>query len=415
MGLHAAWQLEQRGFKVVVIEARGRVGGRLLTFSDVQGRPEAGGNIIYGDYQRLMAVAEARRRRARRPGAAPVEALEVHAGARRQAGQPLEWADSPRNPFPPALREMMPWQYVPLVTSQENPLASPAGWYDPKYAAYDVSMRDFLRKQGATDEMIKLAYDTIPTYGLDARDISALMMAYVSAFTQAQKVARPVMLQAQRRQPAHSEAMAAQLRQEVRLSQVVKAIEASDAGVVVRTQGRRPLPGARRGLRVAVHDAAPHRPRAGTARAHRPCAVKTAAVPADRPGGAGGVAAVWQDDELEPSMWTDSPLGRWARFYHEDDDDAVSSLPGAGVRVRGPPPRPARRRRLRALRRVADRADATGGERHSTASSASIRGSRTITPAAHGLYYNPGTVTKFLLADAAARRGACTSAASMRR
>ena len=51
-----------------------------------------------------------------------------------------------------------------------------------------------LRKQGATDEMIKLAYDTIPTYGLNASDISALMMAYVSAFTQAQKAARQAAL-----------------------------------------------------------------------------------------------------------------------------------------------------------------------------------------------------------------------------
>ena len=91
---------------------------------------------------------------------------------------------------------MMPWQYVPLVTSQENPLTTTEGWYEAKNAPFDVSMRDFLRQQGATEQMIKLAYDTIPTYGLNAKDISALMMAYVSAFTAAQKSAKPVMLQA---------------------------------------------------------------------------------------------------------------------------------------------------------------------------------------------------------------------------
>ena len=58
---------------------------------------------------------------------------------------------------------MMPWQYVPLVTSQENPLTTTAGWYEAKNAPFDVSMRDFLRQQGATDPMIELAYDTIPT------------------------------------------------------------------------------------------------------------------------------------------------------------------------------------------------------------------------------------------------------------
>ena len=56
-GLQAAWTLEQKGFKVLVLEGRERVGGRVLTFAGVQGVPEAGGNIIYGDYRRLMKVA----------------------------------------------------------------------------------------------------------------------------------------------------------------------------------------------------------------------------------------------------------------------------------------------------------------------------------------------------------------------
>jgi monoamine oxidase len=393
-GLHAAWQLEQRGFKVVVLEAQGRVGGRMLTFSDVQGRPEAGGNIIYGDYQRLMAVAE-------RAGVAledQVPRLSKHSKFTLVLdGKPVsrsEWADSPRNPFPPALREMMPWQYVPLVTSQENPLASPAGWYDPKYAAYDISMRDFLRQQGATDEMIRLAYDTIPTYGLNAKDISALMMAYVSAFTQAQKAARPVMLQARGGNQRIPEAMAGQLRQQVRFNQVVKAIEARDEGVVVRTRdgGRYQARAVVCALPFTTLRRIDLEPALGGAQAR---AVKTlpyqpihqVALQVSRP--------FWQDDDLDPSMWTDSPLGRVSAVYHEDDDDAVSSLlvsafgPGA---------------------RHLDRLGAEGCARFVVSQIEQMR------PAAKGTlrvvgqhsweqdeyaggawaYYNPGTVTKFL-------------------
>lgn len=195
-GLQAAWVLEQRGFKVLVLEGRDRVGGRVLTFGDARGVPEAGGNNIYGDYRRLIEVAT----RVDVPLEDQVPRLSKHAKFTLVLdGKPVsrsEWTDSPRNPFPPTLREMMPWQYVPLVTSQENPLTTTAGWYEAKNAPFDVSMRDFLRQQGATDPMIELAYDTIPTYGLNARDISALMMAYVSAFTTAQKSARPVILQA---------------------------------------------------------------------------------------------------------------------------------------------------------------------------------------------------------------------------
>ena len=228
-GLQAAWVLEQNGFKVLVLEGQDRVGGRVLTFADVQGVPEAGGNNIYGDYRRLMEVAT----RVAVPLEDQVPRLSKHAKFTLVLdGKPVsrsEWTDSPRNPFPPALREMMPWQYVPLVTSQENPLASTAGWYEAKNAPLDVSMRDFLRQQGATDPMIELAYDTIPTYGLNAKDISALMMAYVSAFTAAQKSAKPVMLQARGGNQNIPIAMAAQLRQPVRFKQTVRSIEATGA------------------------------------------------------------------------------------------------------------------------------------------------------------------------------------------
>ena len=53
-GLNAAWKLEQQGLRVLVLEARDRVGGRVLTFAGVRGEPEAGANIIFGDYRRLL-------------------------------------------------------------------------------------------------------------------------------------------------------------------------------------------------------------------------------------------------------------------------------------------------------------------------------------------------------------------------
>jgi hypothetical protein len=64
-------------------------------------------------------------------------------------GQPLsraQWLDSPRNPFPPSLRGMMPWQYVPTVTDQANPLTTVADWYAPKNAALDLT-HDFLNRR----------------------------------------------------------------------------------------------------------------------------------------------------------------------------------------------------------------------------------------------------------------------------
>jgi monoamine oxidase len=312
-------------------------------------------------------------------------------------GKPMsrsEWADSPRNPFPPALREMMPWQYVPLVTSQENPLTSTEGWYDPKNAPFDISMRDFLRKQGATDPMIDIAYDTIPTYGLNAKDISALMMAYVSAYTAAQKSAKPVMLQARGGNQNIPIAMTAQLKQPVRLRQTVKLIEATDAGVSVRTAD-----GARYTARAVIcavpfttlrrinlrPDFAGMQERAVKSLPYQP--IHQVALQASRP--------FWEDDGLEPSMWTDAPIGRVSAVYHEAKEDQVSSLlvsafgPGA---------------------RHLDRLGKEGAARYVVAQIEQMR------PAAKGVlqvtghhsweqdsfaggawaYFNPGTVTKFL-------------------
>lgn len=393
-GLQAAWVLEQQGLNVLVLEGQDRVGGRILTFGNVQGVPEAGGNIIYGDYRRLLEVAA----RVAVPLDDQIPRLSKHSKFTLVLdGKPIgrsEWVDSPRNPFPPALREMMPWQYVPLVTSQENPLTSTEGWYEAKNAPFDVSMRDFLRKQGATDSMIALAYDTIPTYGLNAKDISALMMAYVSAFTAAQKSTKPVMLQARGGNQNIPVAMAAQLRQPVRFKQTVKAIETTDAGVSVRTAD-----GARYSARAVVcavpfttlrridlrPDLAGMQERAVKSLPYQP--IHQVALQVSRP--------FWEDDDLEPSMWTDSPIGRVSAIYHESKEDQVSSLlvsafgPGA---------------------RHLDRLGKDGAARYVVAQIEQMR------PAARGAlqvigqhsweqdpfaggawaYFNAGTVTKFL-------------------
>lgn len=324
-GLQAAWELERAGLQVLVLEGRQRVGGRVLTFANVQGEPEAGANIIYGDYRRVMDITT--RLGLRLDDQVP--RLARHSSYTLVLdGKPIarkDWPLSPRNPFPPALREMMPWQYVPLVTSQENPLQAVEGWYAATNAPLDIPMRDFLRAQGATDAMINLAYDTIPTYGLNARDVSALLLACISAFTRAQKDARPVMLQAAGGNQRITEAMAAALREPVRFGQTVKAIDAEGSQVQVRTAG-----GSRHTAR-AVICALPFATlreielRPGLvgeqARAVRTLPyqmIYQTALLASRP--------FWEADGLEPSMWTDSHIGRVAAIHHGTQHDDVSSL-----------------------------------------------------------------------------------------
>ena len=400
-GLMAALELEKAGYKVIVLEGRDRVGGKVLTFSETLGAPEAGANYIYGDYRRLLDIASRLDIRLEDQATR----LARHVGYTLVLdGKPVsrkDWVDSPRNPFPPAYREMMPWQYVPMVTSQENPLTQVEGWYTPDKAWFDIPMRDFLRAQGATDAMITLAYDTIPTYGMNANDISALMMACISAFTLQQKNTKPVLLQAQGGNQRIPEAMAGALKSTVRLGETVTAIDADDAGVLVRTKGES------RYRARAVICALPFsmlrqiRLNPGL-RAMQARAVKTLphqsiyqlALQVSRP--------FWEADGMEPSMWTDSPIGRVSAVYHGRGDDEVSSL------------------LVSAFSASANYLDKLGHEgaarfvvdqieqmRPAAKGTLTVTGQHSWTqdPFARGAwaYFNPGTVTQFLPAMFQAR------------
>lgn len=324
-GLNAALLLEKAGLRVLVLEGRDRVGGKVLTFPGVQGPSEAGGRSIFGGYRRLIAMA-------RQCG------IELEDTAPRLSrhvdftlvidGKPLtkdEWRNSPLNPFPERLREVMPWQYAPMAVRQENPLREVEGWYAPDKARYDVSMHEFLRAQGASEAMIKLAYDTTPTYGRNARDVSALMVAYVDRFEHAQRRIEPALYEAKGGNLRIPVAMASRLVGGVRFGQNVTAIASENTGVVVRTaDGGRyaakmaicalPFSTLRRvrlapglsGVQARAVETLPHQ------------LIHQVAIHASRP--------YWEQDGMKPSMWTNDHIGRVSAIYRGATDDEVSSL-----------------------------------------------------------------------------------------
>src|SRR5574341_881986 len=59
-GLTAAFELSQAGYDVTVVEARNRVGGRVLTFSDMVARKtvEGGGELIGSNHPTWVAYAK---------------------------------------------------------------------------------------------------------------------------------------------------------------------------------------------------------------------------------------------------------------------------------------------------------------------------------------------------------------------
>ena len=176
-GLYAAQLLEDEGAKVLVLEGRDRVGGRLLTLDDVPGRPEAGGNGIGAGYARVIDAAKQ----------AGVGLIPVRQRTETTQGKslinlqganilPKDWPTSPLNPFPAELKSKLPWEYQWPFFAKGNPLKADDSWLDPRFAAHDISIHEFMRRQGQSEETIELACGVGMLYGTNTYDYSVLAL-----------------------------------------------------------------------------------------------------------------------------------------------------------------------------------------------------------------------------------------------
>lgn len=178
-GLDTALTLEENGLSVLVLEGRAKhIGGRVLTFFEVPGHPEAGGNTIAQAYGRMIAAGQ-------KYG---VEIVNLAPRLLKHGGQELyvrgehipiaAWPTHPRNPFTGEQKKLPPWAWGDAMFRAHMPFKDLGAWASPENAAYDIPVHEFLVSKGATDEMIRLGYDTNIAYGTTSRDVSLLMQAY---------------------------------------------------------------------------------------------------------------------------------------------------------------------------------------------------------------------------------------------
>ena len=210
-----------------VVEARDRVGGRIHSMRGPGHRQEAGGAYIGAGYRRVIAAA-------RRFDAELVDVSAMLAFFREQElvldGELIrqsEWPDHPRNPFPGEDRALMPWTFHRVLAVRENPLDSPGEWLDPRFAAHDVPVHEWLSSLGYGERAIRLGYGLNPSFGDDALGASALLTFFRAAFSVAQRRLAPegvlgyTVRDGVQRIP---EAMTGSLRREVHFGRAVTAI-----------------------------------------------------------------------------------------------------------------------------------------------------------------------------------------------
>ena len=246
-GLNAAMILEDVGIKPLVIEGADRVGGRVFTAEeeDAPGRPEWGASGIGGHYASIRAAADrfgVKLVEERHRTTAPQGELMYY--VRGQAIKVEDWETHAKNPFTGEVFRSTPLHLFQFSTAslEDNPL--PKGdfeaWQNGDYAAHDISVYDYLRSRGVSDDAIKLGAGTNMSYGTHERDLSMLMgyqsrnligslYGGASTFDRTPRAGEG----GNQRVP---EAIANGLKTEVRLNEHVTGIRSLKEGVEVHTR-----------------------------------------------------------------------------------------------------------------------------------------------------------------------------------
>ncbi|MDZ4753674.1 MAG: NAD(P)/FAD-dependent oxidoreductase [Phycisphaerae bacterium] len=249
-GLNAALILEEQGFSVIVLEASHYVGGRTRTFDLPVGAVNAGGQTVgpfYGRLRDLISRLE-------------VPVVSVNANANAKMGiyindtlmSAADWPESKANKTAGAERAVQPGALEFFYLASDNPVLDAAKWTAPEYAQYDVSLTQYLRGRGASDEAIRLIDRSINAFDLSSgsalaylRDIRTLQAGVADTGSNSRSTydassaggfAYHEIAGGTQRLP---EAMAKALKNEVLLNQPVASIDMTGGGVEVRTVGGR--------------------------------------------------------------------------------------------------------------------------------------------------------------------------------
>lgn len=307
-GLQAATLLAREGVKVTVLEAQQRIGGRLMSLDNLPGAPEAGGDSILGGYGRVIATAEA------------LDLTVINHASKRGLSKPeialhgeiiprADWSTHPSNLLPGDSKAQFPGRrFFQKIVAANNPLKSHDDWLEPQTRGLDHSVYDFLRDLGWNDGTIVQNYETNIGRGTSAHDCSILTWFFRLAWDEQQQRLGDLAGKIKGGNQRLPETMAAQLTGDVLLGQTVVGIRQHSSGVVVTTQdgGRHhaghlisaiPIPP----MRWIGFDPVLPPAIARAVKVLPSMMITKTLLEAKRP--------FWEDDGLDPGMWTDTALG----------------------------------------------------------------------------------------------------------
>lgn len=313
-GLHATAMLEAAGAKTIVIEGADRVGGRAHTLDDLPGHPDAGGIQVGSFYTRLIAVAQRLGVALQSGGEFDRSALYV---VRGQTVAQRDWPTSAANRLVGPERAIPPMALAPALGRRMGHLPDTAAWMTAAGQNLDIPYGTALKAAGASDEAIRLIAANLGSGDINA--VSALNAARSAAIFQSAgpDAALRVITGGSQRLP---EAMAAALRSDLRLGQLVTGIsEGADQVRIDLASGRA----------ITARHVICTIPFA----ALRPLGLSGASAEAMKPAIAGlpythasfaylsASESFWNQDGLPRTIWSDDPL--IGRVFVLGDDPAM--------------------------------------------------------------------------------------------
>ena len=178
-GLTAARELERRGHSTIVLEARDRVGGRVLNAEIGGGEvTERGGTFAGPTQDRVIALGE-------KLGVGLFNTYDTGENLYIANGSRLRFSDSSFTgsapPDPTILPDLI--QFVTRLDEMSKEVPVDAPWSTPKAAEYDAqTLQQFVDENTVTPQFKNLAsIATRPIFGAEPREISLLYVLFYIA------------------------------------------------------------------------------------------------------------------------------------------------------------------------------------------------------------------------------------------
>ena len=331
-GLHAAMLLEEEGYDVLTLEGRDRLGGRVYTLMDVPGRPEAAGELIGGNYARMIDTAE----RLGLELVPPKELGGVRAewlyNIRGETFTAEEWPSHHLNPMTGDDRQILPQQMLFTLSHRNNPLSGRAldDWILPEFQKYDIPHSQYMHDVlGMNEETIRLMNVVIHTDHIDNTSALHELRRYaVGEFNRSATLANtgiPSSLQVKGGNSLMPKAMADSLNNGVLLEKTVHTIDDQGDKVVVH-----------------CHDGTEYSAQRVVCSIPYPVLRDIKFTKRLSPRMAAAVDEIdygisiqvhflikenfWEKDGLSYRMWTDGPMERFAVLRRGDNDEPTSAI-----------------------------------------------------------------------------------------